>query len=159
MARDLARRIRAPGGILDGDDVVSVAVVALVSAADDWDPSRGASFATYASIRVRGAVISAVSRPANNDSVPTCRGLTSGDHPSAPATAYAGLGEDIRTVFALLPKRHARVLRRHFIEGLPAGECLPGRSAASSRELIAEALSFARGAIFARKWPKIHKIR
>jgi RNA polymerase sigma factor for flagellar operon FliA len=47
---------RVPGHV-SHDDLTSAGMLALVQAAEGFDESRGASFATYASLRVRGALL------------------------------------------------------------------------------------------------------
>lgn len=61
LARSIARRMhrRLPPGV-DLDDLVSAAVTGLLEAADRYDPSRSASFRTFASHRIRGAVVDAL---------------------------------------------------------------------------------------------------
>jgi len=64
---DLVRRIamsvrnRVPASVLY-EDLVQAGMVGLLDAASHYDDSRGASFETYASIRVRGAMIDEVRR-------------------------------------------------------------------------------------------------
>lgn len=41
----------------DADDVVNEGVIALMDAIDTYDPLKGAKFETYASLRIRGAII------------------------------------------------------------------------------------------------------
>lgn len=41
----------------DVDDVVNEGVIALMDAIDSYDPLKGAKFETYASLRIRGAII------------------------------------------------------------------------------------------------------
>jgi RNA polymerase sigma factor for flagellar operon FliA len=47
---------RVPGHV-SHDDLTSAGMLALVQAAEGFDEGRGASFATYASVRVRGALL------------------------------------------------------------------------------------------------------
>jgi len=47
---------RVPGHV-SRDDLTSAGMMALVQAATSFDPDRGASFATYASTRIRGAIV------------------------------------------------------------------------------------------------------
>ncbi|MEO5710007.1 MAG: sigma-70 family RNA polymerase sigma factor [Nocardioidaceae bacterium] len=47
---------RVPAHV-SGEELTSAGMLALVRAARSFDPARGASFATYASIRIRGAII------------------------------------------------------------------------------------------------------
>lgn len=49
-------------GCADPEDIVNEAVMALMSAADSFDPEKGVKFETYASIKVRGAVIDYIRR-------------------------------------------------------------------------------------------------
>ncbi len=59
---DLVKRIahhliaRMPSNI-DVDDLMQSGMVGLLEAANNFDPSRGASFETYAGIRIRGSMI------------------------------------------------------------------------------------------------------
>ncbi len=46
----------------DVDDVINEGVIALMEAIDSFDPAKGAKFETYASLKVRGAVIDYVRR-------------------------------------------------------------------------------------------------
>ena len=47
---------RVPGHV-SRDDLTSAGMLALVQAAEGYDAARGASFATYASMRIRGALV------------------------------------------------------------------------------------------------------
>lgn len=49
------------------DDMLQVGVIGLIQAGATYDPSRGASFSTYAGIRIKGAMLDEVRR---NDWVP-----------------------------------------------------------------------------------------
>ncbi len=44
------------------EDIVNEATLALISAVDSFDPNKGAKFETYASIKVRGAIIDFIRR-------------------------------------------------------------------------------------------------
>ena len=63
----LVRRIahaferRLPAGI-DLDDLVQAGLIGLCEASHNYDPSQGASFTTYATIRIRGAILDEVRR-------------------------------------------------------------------------------------------------
>ena len=50
---------RLPDGI-ELDDLVQVGLIALLEAARQFSPTKGASFETYASIRIRGAMLDEV---------------------------------------------------------------------------------------------------
>jgi RNA polymerase sigma factor for flagellar operon FliA len=52
-------RGRLPDGV-DQDDLIQVGLIALLDAARQYSPSKGASFETYAGIRVRGAMLDEV---------------------------------------------------------------------------------------------------
>jgi len=48
---------KRPGWVLDIDDAISVSFIALIETAKRYDPSKGASFRTYAANRIRGAIL------------------------------------------------------------------------------------------------------
>ncbi len=52
-------RARLPDSV-DQDDLIQVGLIALLDAARQYSPARGASFETYAGIRVRGAMLDEV---------------------------------------------------------------------------------------------------
>jgi RNA polymerase sigma factor for flagellar operon FliA len=54
LVREMLTRV--PGHV-SRDDLTSAGMLALVQAAEGYDESRGASFATYASTRIRGALV------------------------------------------------------------------------------------------------------
>lgn len=58
----LARRLHAYIPALDVESYASVGYVAACEAARRYDPTRGASFASFAYLRVRGAMIDALRR-------------------------------------------------------------------------------------------------
>jgi len=64
---DLVRRIahhlaaRLPASV-ELDDLIQAGMIGLIEAARGYDPEQGASFETYASIRIRGAMIDEVRR-------------------------------------------------------------------------------------------------
>ena len=47
---------RVPGHV-NRDDLTSAGMMALVQAAQSFDPTRGAAFSTHASTRIRGAIV------------------------------------------------------------------------------------------------------
>ncbi len=53
--------VRLPANI-QIEDLIQVGLVALLDAANNYDPARGASFETYAGIRIKGAMIDEVRR-------------------------------------------------------------------------------------------------
>jgi RNA polymerase sigma factor for flagellar operon FliA len=53
---------RRPGSNLEFSDYMQWAVIGLLEAVDKYDPTQNASFATYASYRMRGAVLNGVEK-------------------------------------------------------------------------------------------------
>lgn len=62
LVRSVVRRmpVSAPAGVFDFEDLVSYGIIGLVNAADRYDGERGTPFASYAAIRIRGAVMDAL---------------------------------------------------------------------------------------------------
>ncbi len=54
VAKGIAERL--PSNV-DIDDLISAGTVGLIKAAEDYDPSRGTKFETYARYRIRGAIL------------------------------------------------------------------------------------------------------
>lgn len=46
-------------GVMEREDAIGYGVKGLISAVDNFDPTKGATFATYAVLRIRGAIIDA----------------------------------------------------------------------------------------------------
>lgn len=46
-------------GVMEREDAIGYGIKGLISAVDGFDPSKGATFATYAVLRIRGAIIDA----------------------------------------------------------------------------------------------------
>jgi RNA polymerase sigma factor for flagellar operon FliA len=59
IALHLAARLPAS---VDTDDLIQVGLIGLLKASEDHDAGRGASFATYAGIRIRGAMLDELRR-------------------------------------------------------------------------------------------------
>lgn len=74
---------------LDRDDFYSVGVVGLIHAASTYDPTRGASFKTFAYTAIRGAVLDEVRK---HDPVPRGRRDRLRRLDKANATLFASLG-------------------------------------------------------------------
>lgn len=64
LVRRIAWQVQRASSGLEVDDLVQIGMVALLEAADAYE-DRGASFATYAAIRARGAMVDAVRRHAS----------------------------------------------------------------------------------------------
>jgi RNA polymerase sigma factor FliA len=62
LVRSVVRRmaVTAPAGVFDFEDLVSYGIIGLMNAAERYDGDRGTPFASYAAIRIRGAVIDAL---------------------------------------------------------------------------------------------------
>lgn len=126
----IARRFR-PSPVLDRDDLVSAGTLGLLSAAGRWDAAWGVSFGTFASHRIRGAIIDEIRRlrpgtrhdpqswPRSLDQA--LGGLGSGDgdltladqcaDPRATAAfSQAEAAIDLAPMLASLPPRERRVL-------------------------------------------------
>lgn len=54
VARQLANTLR---GDVDFDDLVSAGTIGLINAIENFDPSRGLAFSTFAAPRIRGAIL------------------------------------------------------------------------------------------------------
>lgn len=58
LVRRLARRYaRATGGALDVDDLISVGIMGLIQAHNNYRPEGGKPFRTYAEFRIRGSIL------------------------------------------------------------------------------------------------------
>ena len=75
----------------DDDDVSNEAVLALMAAADSFDPNKNVKFDTYASIKVRGAIIDYVRRM---DSVPRGVRKFAKEYDTAFAELYTALDRE-----------------------------------------------------------------
>lgn len=62
IARQVARSLR---GAVEFDDLIGVGREGLVHAARRFDPARGVQFRTYASVRIRGAMLDGVRQTGN----------------------------------------------------------------------------------------------
>lgn len=66
----VARRIaRSLAGQVHYDDLVALGYPALYRAAGDWEPSRGATFAAFAAMKIRWAIIDGVRRETHGRAV------------------------------------------------------------------------------------------
>src|SRR5262245_40547535 len=53
---------RRPDGVVDFGDYLHYGMVGLLEAIDRYDPDRGASFATFARYRIRGAILNGIAK-------------------------------------------------------------------------------------------------
>ncbi len=54
IARDLMKRLR---GYVELDDLISAGTIGLIGAIENFDPGRGLAFSTFATPRIRGAIL------------------------------------------------------------------------------------------------------
>ena len=54
IARQMARGLRLDAEL---DDLVSAGTIGLVKAIENYDPTRGIAFSTFAAVRIRGAIL------------------------------------------------------------------------------------------------------
>ena len=68
LVKSIALRIRAKlPDFIDLDDLTQAGLIGLLNACQSYDPNQGANFQTYASIRIRGAILDELRR---NDWLP-----------------------------------------------------------------------------------------
>ncbi|MGN0665196.1 MAG: sigma-70 family RNA polymerase sigma factor [Huintestinicola sp.] len=75
----------------DKEDVTNEAVIALMNAVDSFDPEKNAKFETFASIRVRGAIIDYIRRM---DFIPRGVRRFAKEYDAAYSELYASLGRE-----------------------------------------------------------------
>lgn len=104
VARQLSRGGR---GEIELDDLVSAGAIGLTEAVDSFDPSRGLAFSTFATPRIRGAMLDELRR---QDHVPrsvrrktrdlkaAADALNTGDHQATDSEVAAHLNVDVDTV-------------------------------------------------------------
>ncbi|MCB9728872.1 MAG: RNA polymerase sigma factor FliA [Deltaproteobacteria bacterium] len=63
LVRRVARRFaHSSGGVVDVDDLISVGIMGLLQARENYDPAGGRPFRTYAEFRIRGAILDELRR-------------------------------------------------------------------------------------------------
>jgi len=156
LARGMAYRVarKWPAG---SDDFQSAAFLALVEAAQAFDPSRGVSFATFARPRVQGALIDAQrgllikgwrgpaeERPKFESLGPDAegRGRVVGVHADPPVGADLEASDAVEVWLKKLPARHSAALRLIHFDGKTQAEAaaLVGCSPATITRLNRETL-------------------
>tara|TARA_R110001592_G_scaffold363398_2_gene687961 strand:- start:31730 stop:32434 length:705 start_codon:yes stop_codon:yes gene_type:complete len=93
------------------DDLIQVGLLGLIKASESYDASQGASFATYASIRVKGAMLDEVRR---NDWVPRSlqqkmKQVTKAIHTAESRTGTVAKGRDIARELGLSLEEYQKV--------------------------------------------------
>lgn len=156
LARAMAHRVarKWPAG---GDDLQSAAYLALVEAAQAFDPARGVSFATFARHRVSGALIDAQrslflkgwrgpaeTRPRFVRLAPDseARGHVVGARDETPVGAELEAADAVEGLFKKLSARHRAALRLIHIDGKTQEEAaaVVGCSTATIHRLHRETL-------------------
>jgi RNA polymerase primary sigma factor len=148
LVRAVAFRYRGLG--LPVEDLVQEGAIGLLAAIDDYDSSRGASFATYAHLRARAAVTHAltahgqlirVPRPVlerRRDVARACERLrASGHEPTVSELAAATSLPDRDVVEALAPPR-VTSLDRPTSDGTTLGELLKNDAIASPESQVVD---------------------
>lgn len=129
LARRYARRLPDTA---DVGELESAGTLGLIEAANRFDPSRGATFKTFAEWRVRGAILDAM-RVGSRFTLREYRQRADGAGPrlillegkdcsgGVPADAAGDgvLRRRIRAAIALLPRRDARVVVWRYWRGIP----------------------------------------
>ena len=109
IAHHLAARLPASVEI---DDLVQAGMLGLIEAASNFDSEQGASFETYASIRIRGAMIDEIRK---GDWTPRSVHRRSREAAEAirrieQATGRAATGAEVARALGLSPEEYARLL-------------------------------------------------
>lgn len=141
LVRSLAFRYRDHG--LPLEDLVQEGAIGLLTAIDDFDPSRGTTFPTYAFWRVRAAITHAltaqgqlirVPRPVLEHRREVARALehlrNAGREPTVSEIAVAAALSERDVVEALAPSRVVSLDERT-CDGTTLGDLLPGDGRAS----------------------------
>jgi RNA polymerase sigma factor for flagellar operon FliA len=136
MAKSLARPLKHAWP-LEAEEFESAALLALVEAAQSFDPTRGVKFATFARYRIWGALRDVqremVTRGWRGDvaNMPTVTGLTPdaeergtvlGATPEPPADREVEAVDWVTGVLRHLPGKHREACRLMYLEGLTQGE-------------------------------------
>jgi RNA polymerase sigma factor FliA len=139
LVRSLAVSIRrkAPQQV-ELDDLMAYGEVGLAEAAQDFDPSRGAQFSTYAYYRIRGAIYDGLSKmlcnsPHRPSSQPVQYQAVEDGQPGASLVDYAAsepaaiamdreVSQRIRALIDALPAEEGSLIRATYFEGLTLQE-------------------------------------
>jgi len=167
LARAMAHRFGKawPAGI---DDFRSSACLALVEAAQAFDESKGVDFATFARVRIRGALVDAQRgffsdgwrgavefapkfQPLEDDS--EARGRLIGARGEEPVGTDLEVQDDVEYWLRRLPARHAAAFRHIYLDGLTQEETaeIMGFSKAAMCRMHREALMWVQQARVARE--------
>jgi RNA polymerase sigma factor (sigma-70 family) len=158
LARSMARRLKVtyPAG---GDEFESTACLALVEAAQSFDPSRNVNFATFARYRIRGALrirareffsaswrgdpahVPTFQRLSDN---PEAHGRVLGLEPDKPVGAVLEATDTLENWIKQLPRLHATAFRHIYLDGKSQDEAaaLVGCSKSHLSRLHHEAITW-----------------
>ena len=130
LARALARRQRP--SFYDPDELEAAAYMALVEAAQSFDPARNVNFATYARYRIRGALRNSLQFlwhagwSGEGPDAPVFQRLATGSElhgwvigkqPAPPTGATMERTEEVERYLRRLPRVHAQACRFIYIDG------------------------------------------
>lgn len=136
LAKSLAKPLKKSWP-LEAQEFESAALLALVEAAQSYDPERSVKFATFASYRIWGALRDVQRRlitagwRGDIENSPTLTPLTYdaeehgrvlGSEPDAPIGEALESAEFVESFFKKLPSKHAEACRQIYIHGKTQGE-------------------------------------
>ena len=132
----------------EGEEFESAALLALVEAAQSFDPSRNVKFATFARFRIwgalrdvqRGLIASGWRGDIENAPILTSLALDAEEHgkvlgsePDAPTGSEIEGLEYVESLFKKIPARHAEACREIYIKGLSHGQAAKSLGCSKSR--------------------------
>lgn len=164
LARALARRMRDQSPRAGADEYESAAFLALVEAAQSFDPARNINFATFAQFRIRGALrdfrrelISGGGRRGADSwrrvrqlgDESEAEGWLVGLRVDAPVGAEIEALDSVESWIRRLPRRHATAFRHIYLEGKTQEEAaaLVGCSKSFLSRIHREAVSWLQEAL------------
>ncbi|EHM09629.1 RNA polymerase sigma factor, sigma-70 family [Thermanaerovibrio velox DSM 12556] len=116
----LAKRIGAPGVL---QDLVQEGMVGLIEAVDNFDPSRGLKFSTYAYYRIRGRMINFLTRVEAPSPIPVEDSvLEERTVPLMPGVDSVDWAVDLELAMGILSDRESSVVRALVLEDRSAKE-------------------------------------
>jgi RNA polymerase sigma factor (sigma-70 family) len=160
LARTIAKPIKLKWS-QHRDELDSAALLALVEAAQAYNPRRGVKFATFARLRILGALMD-IQRHLYNKAYPRQlpnvprsfhfvpgeeeRSLLMLTSPDAPIGTELEMAEEVERLLRALPPRHAQACRELYVRDMSQGEAAGALGCVKSRvcTLHAEALELLR---------------
>ena len=118
----IANKVALSWKLVEYDDLVGWGMLGLVKASERWMPSRGVTFATYASYRIRGQMMDAVEkelRMAQRRGPMQDEGLIP-DKRAAADTVLVQL--EVASLLGCLSPRNASIMSMIYLEGLTLRE-------------------------------------